>query len=314
MKEKILIFGNGQIGNFYLDFFKEKKISSKISLADITKINQIQKAIKSFRPTVVINTAAITSLEECEKNMLEAFNVNVLGARNVAQVCDENNIYFIHFSSGCIFSSKNEKDLKKENDIPDPVSYYSWTKVWSEQLVKYNRSKKFKYLILRPRQPISSQISPKNMLVKMLTFTRFIDVPNNGTIIEDLMQWTLELIEKRYVGTVNASNSGWSTPYRIAKMLKKYVLPDLPIIKISKEELNKLTPVKRIDTILDNTLLKTLVKNVPDYNKRMEDIIKDLSKNIKNANKKQLKNILVETVKQSKQRTIVNNVWKELLK
>ncbi|BCX13642.1 MAG: hypothetical protein KatS3mg085_174 [Candidatus Dojkabacteria bacterium] len=314
MKEKILIFGNGQIGNFYNDYFKSKNITSKISKADITNIEEVTKSIEEFDPTVVINTAAKTNLEWCDKNRLEAFNVNVLGADNIAQVCDKKGIYFIHLSSGCIFESKDENDWKKEDSEPKPAAYYSLTKVWAEQLIQLKKSPNFKYLILRPRQPVSAQINYKNMLIKFLTFTKFVDTPNTGTVIEDLMDWTLQLIEKKPVGILNIANEGYTTPYKIAKLLKKYVLPELPIEKISKEELDKITPNRRVDTILDVSKLKSLVKNVKTYDERIEEIIKKLAENFKNGDIEEIKKQLELTVMQSKQRTIVNEVWTNLIK
>jgi hypothetical protein len=44
------------------------------------------------------------------------------------------------------------------------------------------------------------------MLVKFLTFTRFIDVPNTGTVIKDLMGWTDQIIQKQVTGTLNVAN------------------------------------------------------------------------------------------------------------
>lgn len=313
-KLKILIFGNGQIGNLYLNYFKSKKILTQITSADITKVNEIKASISKFKPTVIINTAAKTNLEWCAANKLEAFNINVLGVDNLAQVCDEKGIYFVHLSSGCIMESKNKNDAKSEDAIPHPISYYSWTKVWGENILTFKRSKNFKYLILRPRQPISASVSYKNMLIKMLTFTRFIDVPNNGTVLEDLMQWTDELITKKVTGVVNVANIGWTTPYEIGLLLKKYILPDMPVIKITKNELNKMTPEKRVDTILDVSKLQGLVKSVKPYKKRMEETIKLLAKNLKTENKKLIKAELEKTVEQSKARTIVNNVWPQLFK
>ncbi|MCK5460320.1 sugar nucleotide-binding protein, partial [Candidatus Parcubacteria bacterium] len=221
-KNKILIFGNGQIGNFYNSYFSKQGIQSKITQADITDIEQVQKTIQKYNPTVVINTAAKTNLEWCGKNRLEAFSVNVLGADNIAQVCDDKKIYFIHFSSGCIFESKDENDEKSENSKPSPAAFYSWTKIWAEQLIQSNKSKNFRFLILRPRQPISSQVSHKNMLMKLLTFVNFVDTPNAGTVLEDLMDWTLKILKVKPIGILHAANQGWTTPYQIGLMLKKY--------------------------------------------------------------------------------------------
>jgi dTDP-4-dehydrorhamnose reductase len=313
-KEKILIFGDGQIGNLYLNYFSSKKITAKITTADVTKPTSVKSAINKFKPTVVINTAAKTNLEWDANNKLETFNVNVLGVDNIASICDEKKIYFIHLSSDCILESKNEKDTKNEESVPNPISYYSWTKVWAENIMTFKRSKDFKYLILRPRQPISGNVSYKNMLVKMLTFTRFIDTPNSGTVLEDLMGWTDELIRKRVIGVVHVANEGWTTPYEIGLLLKKYILPDMPVIKISKEQLNKMTPEKRVDTILDVKKLKKLVKSVKPYNERMEETIILLGENLKNAKPSLVKDELDKTLLQSRARTIVNDVWPQLIK
>lgn len=312
--ERILIFGNGQIGNFYFSYFKKRGATAKVSLVDMTVMSDVKTEVAAFRPTVVINAAGKTDLEWCVNNKLEAFRINVLGSNNLAEICDEEGIYFIHLSSGCILESKDENDIKKEEATPHPTSYYSWTKVWAENLIWFKKSKNFKCLILRPRQPVSGQVSNKNMLVKMLTFTRFIDTPNNGTVLEDLMVWTDKLIKKRVTGVVHAANEGWTTPYDIAQLLRKYILPDLPIIKINDKQLEKMTPEKRVAAILDVSKLKSLVGEVKPYRERMVEIVKLLAKNLKKEDPKKVREILEKTVARSKARTIVNDVWPQLIR
>lgn len=313
MNEKILIFGNGQIGNFYKRFFEEKGVDFKLVSVDITKKEDVEAAISEYNPTVVINTAAKTDLEWCANNRLDAYNVNVLGADNIAQICDAKNIYFIHYSSGCIFQSFSETDVMFEDSEVNPQAYYSWTKVWAENLIPWKKSANFRYLIMRPRQPISAEVHYKNMLMKMLTFTKYVDTPNTGTVIEDMMEWTLKIIEKKPVGVLHVANEGWSTPYEIGLMLKKYVLPSLEPIKITKEELDKMTPNTRVDTIMNVDKLKALGVEVRPYKERLEEIIQKLAENIKSADKQYLKEQLEETVSHTKMRTTPNEVWKELL-
>ncbi len=316
MNKKILIFGNGQMGNFYKAHFDKNNIFSEITSADITNKEDVKTSIEKFEPNIVINTAAKTNLEWCSENKLETFNVNVLGADNIAQICDEKNIHFIHLSSGCIFESKDENDAKVESDKTEPAAFYSWTKVWAEQMIQFNKSKDFKWMILRPRQPISTEVNYKNMLVKMLLFSKFIDTPNTGTVIEDLMDWTLKLIEEEFVGVIHVANEGWATPYEIGLLIKKHILPELEPEKITKEELDKITPNKRVDTVLNVDLLKKIVEPdlVKPYKERLEDVIIKLGENIRNDNKEHLKEELEKTMDQMKKRSIPNNVWKNLLK
>ena len=67
-KDKILVFGNGQMANFYLQYFTSKDIPVFISPVDITDIAQVEKAVLEYRPTVVINAAGKTNLEWCVLN------------------------------------------------------------------------------------------------------------------------------------------------------------------------------------------------------------------------------------------------------
>ena len=316
MKEKIIIYGTGQIGTLYKDFFDEKLLDSVLLPTNITNSSALEKDVRKYKPSIIINTAAQTNLEWCSQNKLKTFKDNVLGADTVAKVCDQYGIYYIYFSSGCIFESKNERDTKKEDDIPNPGSYYAWTKVWSENLIRFEKSEDFRYLILRPRQPISTEVHYKNMLMKMLTFSRFIDTPNTGTVIEDLLDWTLTFIKKKPVGILHVANEGWATPLEIGLLLKKYVLPSMRFKKITKKELDKITPNRRVDTVLDVSKLKSIVgaQNVVPYRNRLIYVVKKFGENIKNADKRLLRKQMRMTVKQSKARTVVNEAWKELIK
>ncbi len=314
-KDKILIFGNGQIGNFYLEYFDTApEYDAVITSADVTDKVAIEEIVNKEKPSIIINTASKTNLEWIKDHNLETFNVNVLGANNLAEICADKDIYYIFLSSGCIFESKDENDTKTEESVPSPQAFYSWTKVWAEQIIPWHKKDSFKYLILRPRQPISSKISDKNMLIKLLTFTRFVDTPNTGTVIEDMMGWTKTLIDKKVTGVVHVANEGWSTPYQIALLLKKYVLPELEVNIMTKAELDAITPVKRVDTILDVSKLKSLVgeKNVKKYEDRLEDVVKILGENIRNADRDMVKEVMEKTIEHTKKRAVPNEVWQNL--
>ena len=151
------------------------------------------------------------------------------------------------------------------------------------------------------------------MLIKFLTFSKFIDTPNSGTVLEDLMVWSEKIIEERITGILNVANKGWITPYNIGLLLKKHVLPSLPVNKIEKSELNTLTPEKRVDTVLDVTKLESIVGPVKNYSERLEEIIIDLGKNFKNQDKNMIKVELEKTLEFTKTRTVPNEVWTELI-
>lgn len=307
---KFLIFGRGQIGTMYKEYFEEKGYEVNLVSADITKPEEIFKEIEDYTPDVVINCAGKTNLEWVGENRLEAVNVNVLGADNIAKVCEDKEIYFIHLSSGCIFESSSPEDAKTEESIPSPAAFYSWTKVWGENLIMAR--KKLKYLILRPRQPVSSEVSPKNMLIKMLTFSKFVGEKggwNSGTILEDMMWITEELINKDTTGIIHVANDGWTTPYKIALLLKKHINPNMKFEEIPHSELDKMTPNKRVATVLDISKLKSLGIQPKNYEERLEEIIIKLKEGLKG---REAQEILAKTQATTKERSTTSEDWKEI--
>ena len=131
---KILIFGRGQLGTFYKDHFEGRGVEVVTPRVDIRDLDQVRKAVTDACPDVVINCAAKTNIDWCEQNRTETFEVNTLGADNVAAATDEAGKYLLHISSGCVQESLTADDVKSEDDPPNPLCYYAWTKVWAEYL------------------------------------------------------------------------------------------------------------------------------------------------------------------------------------
>ncbi|KKP37191.1 MAG: NAD dependent epimerase/dehydratase [Candidatus Peregrinibacteria bacterium GW2011_GWA2_33_10] len=303
-KKSLLILGQGQLGNFYHEYFQEK-YQIHFPRIDITKEDQIKKTIKKYKPQTVINAAAKTNIDWCEKNKLQSFEINTLGADNIGKICEEQGIYLVHLSSGCIQESKTAKEVKKETDQVHPLCFYAWTKVWAEELLMDRKEfGKLKVLILRPRQLLSAKASPRNAITKMLTYNRFIDTPNSCTIIEDLMEATEHLIRKKALGIYNIANPGISSPFKIAKLIQKIVDQDMEVKKISKQELNKMTLAKRIDCVLDTTKLKKAGINLHSMEKRLPEILLQFKKNISTP---QGQKILTKTQEETRKKMLVQN-------
>lgn len=288
---KILIFGRGQLGEEYREYFSAKPENNVLVAegADIRDLGSVRQAILSVMPDVVINTAAKTNIDWCEVNRLETLSVNALGADHIGQICQELGIYFIHISSGCVQESKTAEDVHGEEDIPNPVCFYSWAKVMADNLlmeraacrgIGSNLEKPLKVLILRPRQLISPRVSPRNALAKMLTYSKFIDTPNSCTVVPDLMRVTETLMQKGATGIYNVVNPGVTSPYKIACMLREIIKPEMQPQIISKDELNKMTLAKRIDCLLHTKKLAAEGIDLPHIDVRLREIIADFKNNL----------------------------------
>jgi dTDP-4-dehydrorhamnose reductase len=92
-------------------------------------------ALDHFRPDWVINCAALTNLEECEKHPDQAKILNVTLARDLAEDCKKRKVKLIHLSTDAVFDGTKE-GAYTEADEPNPQSVYAQTKLDGEQAVQ----------------------------------------------------------------------------------------------------------------------------------------------------------------------------------
>ena len=281
---RVLIFGRGQLGSFYRAAFESKGCAVEMPQGDIRDEAFVSGAVSSAQPDLIVNAAAKTNIDWCEMNKHEAFQINTLGADVIAKAAEERGVYLLHVSSGCVQESLSADEVHSEEDAPHPLCYYSWTKVWAENLITERaRRGGLKALLLRPRQLLSAMVSPRNALVKMMTYSKFIDTPNSCTIVEDLMDVSWQLIQKDATGLYNVANPGVTTPYRIAEAIKAHLKPEMTFTRITKEELNRMTLAKRIDCVLTCAKLEKEGIRLRPIDERLVDILAKLKENLATA-------------------------------
>lgn len=281
---RILIFGRGQLGSFYRAAFESQGCAVEMPEGDIRDEGFVSGAVSAAQPDLILNVAAKTNIDWCEMNKQDAFSINTLGADLIAKQAEERGVYLVHVSSGCVQESLSADEIHSEEDAPHPLCYYSWTKVWAENLLTERaRRGKLKVLLLRPRQLLSAMVSPRNALVKMMTYSKFIDTANSCTIVEDLIDVTQKLIDKDATGLYNVVNPGVTTPYRIAEALKTHLKPEMTLHKITKEELNRMTLAQRIDCVLSGAKLEAEGIALRPIDERLVDILAVLKHNLESA-------------------------------
>ncbi len=281
--KRILITGNGQLGTYYRDHYLNNKaeVMNTDSKIDVRDEKAMRKVVEEFNPDLVIHTAAKTNIDWAEQNKTECFEINTLGSDIIGKICQEKGIYLVFLSSGCVLESKSAEDAQTENVVPSPLCFYSWTKVWAEEMLMHRaRRNGLKLLVLRPRQLLSAKVDPRNALTKMLTYNKFINTPNSCTVVEDLMMVTDTLVQKEESGVFNVANPGVTTPLEIATALKEIVKPEMEFVIISKEELNKMTLAERVDAVLDGTKIRNLGIELKEIHERMREVMHELKANM----------------------------------
>jgi len=108
----------------------------------IESFGHVRKEIQKWFPSCVLHLAAMTNIEECEKNKKRAWEINVLGTYNLLKACEKYvpQCYFVYISTPCVFEGGMINECKPierfENDFPNPNTYYGFTKAIAESMVR----------------------------------------------------------------------------------------------------------------------------------------------------------------------------------
>lgn len=101
---------------------------------DLTDAASIRRAIAAANPDVVVSAAAYTAVDRAEDDRDTAYQVNVIGAANVAEAAAALHVPVIHISTDYVFSG-NAKHPYGEDDEPQPRTVYGYTKLRGEHAV-----------------------------------------------------------------------------------------------------------------------------------------------------------------------------------
>lgn len=100
---------------------------------DITDADNIASVFNFFKPTVVINTAAMTNVDACEADPENCEKINVTAVEFLFAACKKSESHFIHLSTDFVFDGENGP--YRETDKRNPLSVYAQSKVDSEDVL-----------------------------------------------------------------------------------------------------------------------------------------------------------------------------------
>jgi len=105
------------------------------SSLDITNLDNVEAVFKQVKPQYCINAAAYTAVDKAESEPEKAHLINVVGAKNLAEVCKDNNTILLHVSTDFVFDG-SKKSPYTEEDIPNPTGVYGQTKLEGEKAIQ----------------------------------------------------------------------------------------------------------------------------------------------------------------------------------
>lgn len=261
---RILVTGvGGQLGTKIFTTANHEKygvyFDNFLSGDNLERLNLIEREntislIKRVKPDWVIHCAAATDVDWCEKDKKAAWDVNVEATRNVVDGCEQTNSSIAYISTSFVFDGS--KEMYREDDATNTVNNYGLTKLEGEKIVK---SSGIPFIIARTDQLYGWTNHPKNFVARILNLAKkkekmevFTDWYNNPTLIDNISEVLLKLIEKKCHGIYHVTGSSFINRYEWAvKISNAFGLDGTFIVPINSSKYNP--AAKRPKIHMDNT-------------------------------------------------------------
>lgn len=133
---RILITGaRGLVGSALAEYCStagDAVISYDHKGLDITDAAVVESVVVNERPDAVINCAAWTDVDGCERDSEKARQANAFGPENLARSAVKANAAFVTISTDYVFDGEKE-GFYTQRDQPQPISVYGRSKLEGER-------------------------------------------------------------------------------------------------------------------------------------------------------------------------------------
>jgi len=228
MKSILLTGAYGQLGlsfrklfdSKYEIYFSGKNYNPKSGIyLDITNPILYNEVLNFVKPDLVINFAALTNVDLCEKKPELAYSINLGGLTNLVDLF---NGPIVQISTDYVFDGENGPYV--EDDITNPINVYGASKLESEKILLENSKDN---LIIRTNvlydYSKSTSASFLNWVVESLKSENEINIVedqwNNPTWTSSLAVVIEKAIDKGVSGLFHWGDEDWINRYEFANKI-----------------------------------------------------------------------------------------------
>jgi dTDP-4-dehydrorhamnose reductase len=257
-KRRILITGSsGMLANAIIPYLRDLEDITLVGIdrdvranplldqnitGNLTDLDWLSEMLERSQPEIIVNTAAIVSLDKCEKSPLEAQLLHVDAARLMSKYSNR----IVHVSTDSVFNG--HKGGYTETDIPDPINEYSKSKLLGEYAIAEANAN---HVIIRTNifgfnRPLRNSLAEWAIrnLSSDTEIEGYTNVLFNAIYIGDLAKILVKLIDMNLRGVINLASENTISKYQFLKLVAEIFNYDKALIHKKYYE-NKLQKIRR---------------------------------------------------------------------
>ncbi len=260
------------------------RLSIPFEIMDLSDRARTLTTVQSFRPDVIVHTAAMTQVDLCETEKDQANRSNVEVTRYLVEAANAVGALLIYFSTDYVFNGKKESPYTEE-DWPEPISYYGKTKLLGERAIT---DVCHRYYIFRISWlfGVYGRCFPQSILEAAARSSEIRVVDDQKgcpTYSKDLAVALKDFLMRQ--GTTKHStenqiyhltNTGITSWFEYAKLILKLSgKENIPVIPMSSKELNRPAPRPRNSVLSLDKSRNTLGLELRPWEDALNDYLKE---------------------------------------
>jgi len=229
--------------------------------ADFTKAPW--ELVQKMRPDIIIHTAAMAEIDECESYPAQARKMNITVTSQLADLAELLGCRFIFISSDVVFDGK--RGGYNEEDQPHPINVYAETKTAAEQYILQNNSRA---VIIRPALFYGPSFNARPSFTEVMLqrlrngqkVNTFIDQYRSPISVRDLAHAIWELVDHDYCGLLHVGGPQRLNRHEMGITLCELFKLDVSLLVPVRSSDIPLKALRPLDCSLDSTRAVELLK------------------------------------------------------
>lgn len=129
----LLLGGTGQVGSDLGPLLAEwtSVRAPRRAELELRDVRRVRDAVRDLRPGLIVNTAAMTNVDEAERDPEGASALNATLPRVLAEEAERSGAFLLHYSTDYVFDGRATRPYR-EDDEPAPVNRYGESKLLGE--------------------------------------------------------------------------------------------------------------------------------------------------------------------------------------
>ncbi|MDI6702684.1 dTDP-4-dehydrorhamnose reductase [Methanothermobacter wolfeii] len=242
---------------------------------DVRDLEGVVETIHDMQPDLVIHSAAFTDVDGAESNRETAYQVNVLGTRNIAVASSNTGASLVYISTDYVFDGEKDSGYL-EFDEPNPLNFYGRTKYLGELAV---RDLTDRFYIVRTSWLFGR--NGRNFVKTMIELAEagheisvVDDQYGSPTYTHDLASAMAELIERPAYGIYHITNSENCSWYEFALEIFEVLDMDVKLKPIGSEDFPRPARRPKCSILKNHNWTMEGFKPLRSYREALKDYLK----------------------------------------